>query len=319
MDRNMMNRNELCLRLTRGVAALLACALAAGQDGPGTGVEFARKFGVQEVNGQLRLYAKAGVKTMGEADADFREQQKGESGKKLEAAAGAALDVEFLGKLREALALQVKYELPLARAQGRERANAVASAREATNRKIPGEIKKEVRLCGFTIELQDDGCRSDKSGPKNLVPGGVTAQFMVGPVPLLVRANAGVGMDIGLAPFSACEDGAVGLEAAAGAYCNGWVVAGVGAGCRFASVCAGVKADLRLVDFVKTVRLGVDADTIQPLLKLSYKLTPAAIKLSLIAYAELRVGFAKISKKFEHLVWQWSAPAIAAELQPVGS
>ena len=316
----MRNTNELCLRLTRrATSALVLCALAVGQDAPGTGVEFAKKFGVQEVNGQLRLYGKAGVKTMGEGDANFREQFTDESrGKKFEAAAGAALDVEFLGKLREALALQVKYELSLAGTQGRERSNAVASAKEAQGRKLPGEIKKEIRLCGFTIELQDDGGKS-KTAPKNLIPGGVTAQFMVGPVPLLVRANAGVGMDIGLAPFSACDDSDVGLEATAGAYCNGWVVAGVGAGCRFASVCAGVKADLRLVDFVKTVRLGVDVDTLHPVLKLSYKLTPAALKLSLIAYAELCVGFAKISKKFEHLVWQWSAPALAAEITPIGS
>ena len=302
-----------------GGAALL-CALATGQEEPGTGIEFAKKIGIQEVNGQLRLYGKAGIKTMGEGDANFKEQLEDKSGgKKFEAAAGVALDVEFLGKLREAVALQVKYELSLARAKGRERSNAVATEQEAQGRKLPGEIKKEVRLCGFTIELEDDGGKSKESGPKNLVPGGVTAQFMVGPVPVLVRANAGVGMDIGLAPYSALDEADVGLEATAGAYCNGWVVAGVGAGCRFASVCAGVKADLRLVDFVKTVRLGVDVDTVRPVLKLAYKLTPAALKLSLIAYAELCAGFVKISKKFEHLVWQWSAPALAAEIQPIGS
>jgi hypothetical protein len=360
------------------------------------GVELVKKPGVVGgVQGQLRLYGKAGLDTASSGDANYREQLvdagKGKPAAKFSAVGGAALDVEFLGAMREALALEIKYELPLGSTlvEGRERSATVGSAAEyeaaaaasagrprsdamgsgadaqarssanATRARsdavgseqeyeargqesagasrlrsfdVPGEVTKAVRLCGFTIRLdqpegmrpsgllQDGSNQSGRLGPKNLVPGGLTAQFMVGPVPLLVRANAGVGIEYGLAPFAELDgQRKVGLEATAGAYLNGWVSAGVGAGCRFASVCAGVKADLRLVDFTDGIRLGFDLNAMRPLAQLFFKLTPASLKLSLIAYFEVFLGFARIGKSFELPVWQWSAPALIGVIAPIGA
>jgi hypothetical protein len=138
---------------------------------------------------------------------------------------------------------------------------------------------------------------------------------MVGPVPLLLRANAGVGVENNIAPFyeNATVGGAtthrLGLDGSVRAYLDGWVIAGVGAGCKFASVCAGVKGDLRLMETTVGVRLGYG--TLDGLLaQLRIELQPAVLSISAIAYAEFKVWRVKIGRTFEQLLYQWSAPKL---------
>lgn len=311
-------------------------------------VGFAQKFGIQDVRGDLRLYGRIGIETAGSDPKDVL--AKGlDDGKpdpdmrpKASAVGGIAADAFFFGALREVAAVEAKYELSLvprayeaesttrprsnavgsradneARANastGRSRSNAVGSAAEAGYSRYPGEFTKVVRLCGFTIELAD-GNEEQKSGPKELLPGGVSTTVMVGPVPLLLRANAGVGVENSIAPFyeNATVDGAtthrLGLDGSVGAYLNGWVIAGVGAGCKCASVCAGVKGDLRLMETTVGVRLGYG--TLDGLLaQLRIDLQPAVLSISAIAYAEFKVWRLKIGKTFEQLLYQWSAPKL---------
>ena len=278
---------------------------------------FAQQFGVKDVQGQLRLYGKAGLEMVGSSDPEdvFKKDAVGrdepDMGRKVAALGGLAADVNFFGAMREVAALEIKAEAPIAL-----RAHA--------------EIKKVVRVCGFTIELADEEGRSRsntigskdearKLGPKDLLPGGIMTTVMVGPVPLMIRANGGVGVELVAAPFveSAAVAGGsstrLGVDGTAGAYLNGWVVAGVGGGCRFASACAGVKGDIRLMEETVGLRLGYG--TLDGLLsQLRYKISPAVLSISAIAYVELKAGWLKIGRTFEQLLFQWSAPAIEATI-----
>ena len=276
---------------------------------------FTQQFGVKDVQGQLRLYGRVGVETAG-SDAkdvfkkDACQRDEPDMGAKVAALGGLAADVDFFGAMREVAALEIKAEAPIAL-----RAHA--------------EIKKVVRVCGFTIELADEGrsrsnaigskAEAQKVGPKELLPGGFMTTVMVGPVPLLIRANAGVGVELGAAPFveSAAVAGAsstrLGVDGTAGAYLNGWVVGGVGGGCRFASACAGVKADVRLIENTVGLRLGYGTQE-GLLAQLRYKFSPAVLSVSAIAYVELKAGWLKIGRTFEQLLFQWSAPALEATI-----
>jgi hypothetical protein len=310
-------------------------------------VGFARKFGVKDVQGDLRLYGKVGIETAGSDPKDvLAKMSDPDMRPKASAVGGIAADVFFFGALREVAAVEAKYELSLVprayeaesgtrprsnavgskadneartnTSTGRPRSNAAGSAAEAKYSRYPGEFTKVVRLCGFTIELADSN-EEQQTGPKELLPGGVSTTVMVGPVPLLLRANGGVGVENNIAPFyeKATVAGAtthrLGLDGSASAYLNGWVIAGVGAGCKFASVCAGVKGDLRLMEVTVGVRLGYG--TLDGLLaQLRIELQPAVLSISAIAYAEFRVWRVKIGKTFEQLLYQWSARKLEMDI-----
>lgn len=280
---------------------------------------FAQDFGVKNVRGQLRLYGKAGFEVGQERD----DRKARSTSAKFTCAAGAALDIRFLGEMREALALEVKVEKELLPKRD-ERSNAVTSREESAELAKASASKglgKEVRLCGFTVEL-DSQANAKPKAPKDLLPGGVKTTIMVGPVPMLLAANASVGFDLGAEQFiEAAEAGKgarFGVEGMIGAYLNGWVIGGVGGGCRFASVCAGVKGDLRLMEVGTGLRIGVDTRE-GVFVDMSYKLMPATLKVLAIAYFEVGAGWLKVGRKFEHLLYQWSARAKTGTIPVFGS
>ena len=298
---------------------------------------FAYDFGVKDVRGQLRLAGKAGL------DASYE-------GLKYSIVGTAALDAHVFGAMREALALEVKHETELcpgnptrsrsnavgsidefeARATegggSRSRSNAVASRDDsdarakqefdaAVKQSVPG-LEKTLRLCGFTVRLNAPPTESEKKdgkmAPKDLLPGGFKQTFVVGPVPVLIALNAGVGIDLGIDPFlEVAGDGAdrhtcFGLEGGIGASLNGFVIGGVGGGCRFASAVAGVKGELKLMDCGTGLRLGYDS-LHGAVVGGFYKLQPAVLKVLAIAYCEVGFGRFKIGKKFEYLIHEWKA------------
>jgi hypothetical protein len=341
----------------------LADLAAPKSEGPKT-VEYSMRFGVKDVQGQARLYGKAGIEMAGSSDGEdvFKKDAVGrnepDTARKVAALGGLAADINFFGAMREVAALEIKAEAPIAL-------------------RAHPEIKKVVRVCGFTIELADEGrsrsnaiaseAEAQKLGPKELLPGGIVTQVMVGPVPLLIRANGGVGVELGAAPFfeqgaassqpgeggqsgdqgnaAACCNRSgnkpdsdhpkapppqpnvpppqpnapppistrLGVDGTAGLYLNGWVVAGVGGGCRFGSACAGVKGDLRLMDTTFDLRLGYGTQE-GLLAKLGFEIKTLVARLSAIAYVELRVGRFKIGRTFEQLLLEWSAKPITGTI-----
>jgi hypothetical protein len=281
---------------------------------------YVQKFGVKDVRGQLRLYGNIGLDTAGDGDGkqlmeegeQLKEGKKVDGLAKVSATGGLAGDVFFLGAMRELAAVEAKYEIGLG---------------DALRGSFQGKLQKVVRVCGFTLRLEPaestetrersnavaSRAEANRLGPKELIPGGITATFMVGPVPMLIRANAGVIVDLGLAPFveTATVGGGrsvrFGLDGSVGAALNGWVAAGVGGGCRFGSVCAGVKADLRVLDATAGPRVGFGTRD-GAIAQLRVSLQPAALSLLAIAYCEAGIGRFKIGRKFEYEIWKWEAP-----------
>lgn len=306
------------------LATLLAAAAVAQDQTPladaiaPRSAGFAQDFGVKDVRGQLRLYGKAGL------EADLSE------GLKFSVTGGAALDVRFLGGLREALALEVKQEAGLGSSKTRARSNAVASREEFDARAMASASNgptKEVRICGFTLRLDrptGDAKKNEKMAPKDLLPGGLKTTIMVGPVPMLLAANASVGLELGVERIVEAADATsghsarFGLQGMVGASLNGWVIGGVGGGCRFASACAGVKADLKLMEVGTGLRLGYETGA-GAFVDMAYKLCPATLKVLAIAYCEVGFGRFKLGKKFEYLLYQWSAPERKGTIPLIGN
>lgn len=330
----------------RGIASLVLAgiltsfATAQGNGGqaastPGDGLvpegsaSFAKEFGVKDVRGQLRLYGKAGLDTSKDGDLDCREaleeRDKEPQRMALSLTGGLAADMRFWGKLREVAAIEVGYDVSRT-PKNRSRSNAVASAAEAQAR--GPQLKKTVRLAGFTIRLEKDEPKpaqpggkkawGDKFGPKNLLPVDVQTRFFVWLIPVMIRGNAGVGADLTYSPFlESVEDGStsssrIGIEGRVGGYLHGWVIAGIGSGCRYASACAGVKGELRLLDASTGLKLGWGDQGAYA--QLGYRFQAAALKLKAIAYFELCIRVfrrsLRIGKSYERLLYEWGTNLI---------
>lgn len=299
-------------------------------------------FGIKDVQGQLRLYGKAGLELGGQAEdntgkmvkeereAAARKRQGIDEPTSLKATGGLAADVRFWDKQREIAAIELECKAPFK--TGRARSGAAASREEAMRSVKP--IRPTVRLVGFTIRLDstpvndskgwhEDGThKSSLFGPKDLLPQAITAQLMLGLVPILIRANGGVGIELGATPFvenyqaaDGTKDLRVGMDATVGGYLNGWVTAGLGGGCSFASVCVGLKADVRPIDVNAGIKLGCGLKT-GLFSQLHYKVEALVVKALAVACLEVGTGWIKISKKFEFLLFEWTAATLEGCIPP---
>jgi len=322
-----------------GVLTTFAAAQGIGQaaSAPGDSLvpegsaSFAKEFGVKDVRGQLRLYGKAGLDTSKDGDLNCREaledRDKEPQPMALSMTGGLAADMRFWGKLREVAAIELGYDVTRT-PKTRARSNAVASKEEAQAR--GPQLNKTVRLAGFTIRLEKDEPKAaqpggkkawgDKFGPKNLLPVDVQTRFFVWLIPVMIRGNAGVGADLTYSPFvesvedasSSTTSSRIGIEARVGGYLHGWVTAGIGSGCRYASACAGVKGELRLLDTSTGLKLGWGDQG--AFAQLGYKFQAAALKLKAIAYFEVCIRVfrrsLRVGKSYEHLLYEWGTNLI---------
>lgn len=311
---------------------------------------FTNAFGVEDVQGQLRLYGKIGLENgqkgedgvhkilREEAAAAMRKSQGVDDPPTLSATGGLAADVLFWGKQREIVAIELECKAPLreskAPSNGRSRSGAVASREEWIK-----PIRPTVRLVGFTIRCDRDPAESTpgqshrgasgksnqkvgRFGPKDLLPQSIKAQFMAGPVPILILANGAVGIELGATPFveeyktaDGSDDLRVGMDATVGGYLNGWVAAGIGAGCSLASVVVGLKADIRPIDAAGGIKLGCGLQT-GLFAQLHYKIEALVVKALAIAEFEIGYRWLKITRKFEYLLFEWTAKVLEGSIPP---
>ncbi len=164
-----------------------------------------------------------------------------------------AFDIPLLGIGAEVRPIAKKKIVPILNVLGfaleiadapetRARSNAVAEGQQPSTRDRSNAV------------VGDNPCApaGRTFGPLNVLPGDFQQTFFAGPVPILVRANAGVGFDLGITPIVET----LGANIEAGAYLHGWASGGIGAGFGPVSASAGVMATLRVLDTKVGLRLG---------------------------------------------------------------
>lgn len=177
--------------------------------------------------------------------------------------AGGALDVEF-GKTFEALSIE--YEKDLFEAKPPKEFFAPKPAQPAKKSSLLVDLLSNddltVKVAGFTVRC---GNESDPKGAfakkalsnGGLLKDGIKLQFWAGPVPILVRGNAGLSVALGLGPVADLDLAAFGGEFEPSIYAYGWLSAGVGGAVGPFSVSAGVAGKLRFVDTTLSLEGGV--------------------------------------------------------------
>lgn len=201
---------------------------------------------------------------------DDEDDAKKAWGPQLDAVAGGAVDV-VLGMPIEAFSVEYKKDL------------IPRNPKEFFKPKDPNEKKAPlwqsilknddltIKIAGFTVRCPDEQDEAgalgksfdakDKDGNplqnSGLLKNGLKLQFMAGPVPIIVRGNAGLSLNFNFGPAIDIEHSAFGFEFEPGAYVHGWLSVGVGGAVPGFSVCAGILGKLRLLDTTVGCGLGV--------------------------------------------------------------
>jgi hypothetical protein len=216
--------------------------------------------------------------------------------------AGGAVDVD-LGVQFEALSLEYKKDL------WKEDDPNEPESKLTGIRSVLGSKDLTIKIAGFTVRCPEPDTfagptEAEKAafGQDKLLKDGIRRTFFAGFVPILVRGNAGVSINLGVGPVLDLDRKYAGLEFEPAAYLHGWLSAGIGFAAGPFSASAGIAGKLRLIDTTIPLEAGVcwHPDAVRPVY-LSAGATIQALKVEIQLYAQMQAGW--ISRTFTWTVF----------------
>lgn len=206
--------------------------------------------------------------------------------------AGGALDVD-LGIHFEALSIEYKHDL-LEKEPKKVAKPPSANTAAAKKSKIIELLSNDdltVKIAGFTVRCHEDNVANEAAANAftngTLLKNGIKVQFWAGCVPIIVRGNAGMSLELNAGPSVDFEHMAFGAQLEPGVYAHGWLSAGIGGAVGPFSISAGVAAKLKLLDTTVKAEGGVYFDEGPRMYgAIGVKLEPATVEAQLFAQVQ---------------------------------